>query len=217
MKIQAVLFDLDGTVLDTIGDLTDSLNGALEEFSLPPHSEKEVESLVGNGIRNLVKRAAPDRSKEELEQVYQSFMKRYRKHLTDRTRPYRGIEVLLKKLKQQGYKLGVISNKKEELVQRLCETFYPNLFDLVMGETEGIPRKPDKAMMVYALQQMEISREEVIYIGDSETDREAAMNAQIPCVLVAWGFRKRPAIDKMKSEYTVDTPEEIAELLKQLE
>lgn len=192
MKYKLVIFDLDGTILDTLDDLTDSLNNCLAKSKLPLRTKTEVESFLGNGIRRLVQCGVPEGTKKDItETVYHDFLQYYQAHCEDKTRPYDGILELLKLLRTNGFKTAVVSNKADAAVQKLCEKFFNGLFDVAIGERENVRKKPEPDSVNEVLKQLKVSCNDAVYIGDSEVDIQTAKNANMHCITVEWGFRKR--------------------------
>lgn len=210
-----LIFDLDGTILNTLDDLAASTNYALEQNSMPKRSLEEVRAFVGNGIRKLIERAVPGGSSEaEKKAVLESFTTHYKAHSADKTRPYKGIPEVLAQLKIQGFQLAVVSNKADFAVQSLCETYFPGTFTFVVGEREGIRRKPAPDSIYEVLEQLNIPKEEAVYIGDSDVDAETAKNAGIDLIAVTWGFRDREVLEAMGAKVFAQTPKEILAVLQ---
>lgn len=194
-KYKAVIFDLDGTILNTIADLTDAINDALQKNGFQTYSIFEIQQLVGNGISKLIERSVPSGTDAfKIEQVHKDFTAYYSLHCADKTKPYNGIEQLLIQLKKEHYQTAVISNKANYAVQILCAKYFPTLFDVVTGECTGIPKKPDTKMLDITLQKLQCSRSEIIYVGDSEVDLKMAQNAGVICISVDWGFRDKSCL-----------------------
>lgn len=215
--IQAVLFDLDGTLLDTIEDLTDSLNHVLADHALPVHSVETVKRYVGNGIPKLLERAvSEDTPREETQEMYRQFLQYYRAHCQDKTRPYPGIPALLEGLDRQGFRLAVLSNKADAMTQALIARFFPGRFAFVLGATEGRRLKPDRAMVDAALDALSLSPRQAVYVGDSQVDVQTARNAGMACVSVTWGFRSRQALLEAGACLLADRPEEVPGCLARL-
>lgn len=190
MSDRTIVFDLDGTVLNTLEDLADAVNYALAQNGYPLRTVDEVRRFIGNGIRTLIERAVPaNTSKECTDRVYDVFLRQYREHCADKTRPYEGIIELLHRLRAEGYQLAVVSNKADAAVCRLCQNYFDGLFDRVVGEREGIRRKPAPDSVLAVLSELGASPDRAVYIGDSDVDIETARNAGMPCIGVAWGFR----------------------------
>ena len=210
MKYEAYIFDMDGTILDTIEDLTVTTNYAMEKMGYPLHTVDEVKWFVGNGIINLIKRAVPEgTSDENIQKTFEVFMEHYREHCNDKTGPYPGIMELLSELKKAGKKLAVVSNKADVPVKILADEVFPGIFDIAIGEKEGINKKPARDMVDVAIEFLGCERKNAVYIGDTDVDYNTARNSELDCILVAWGFRGREFIEKYDAEYYVNSPEEI--------
>ena len=190
MRYKAVLFDMDGTVLDTLGDLTNAVNHSLSVFSMPEHSRIEVANFLGNGARYLIEHAVPAGTDPALtEKVLAYYSPWYNTHCAILTAPYPGIVPMMEALKQAGVKQAVISNKQDCAVKPLAAQHFPGLLDFAVGESATVRRKPNPDAVLAALKEMGVSREEAIYVGDTEVDIETAKNAQLDCAVVSWGFR----------------------------
>ena len=223
MSARTAIFDLDGTLLDTLEDLYLSVNHALRWAGLPERTMDEVRLFVGNGIRLLVQRSigvgreggveAVD--PEQLEAVLAEFSQDYAEHCTDHTAPYPGVPEMLARVRAGGVAIGVVSNKADFAVQELVAQQFPDTFDCVMGENEaaGIRKKPAPDMITAALNQIGHGREGLIYVGDSEVDLETAANVDCPCVICTWGFRDRNFLIERGATILVDTPDELGDLL----
>ncbi len=191
MTYKAVIFDLDGTQLDTLDDLRDALNYALAAHGFPLRSLDEVRGFVGNGNWKLVQRGVPKGTDEETARaVFETFIPRYQAHSMDKTRPYDGVGETLDALKAAGIKMAIATNKVHSAAAPLCQNFFPQV-DLVVGAQEGLANKPAPDMLRYALEHLDVPAAEAVYVGDTEVDIETARNAGLPCVCVAWGFRSR--------------------------
>lgn len=213
-KYKLVIFDLDGTVLNTLDDLTYSVAYALSKAGYPTRTKEEVRSFVGNGIHKLIERAVPSNTSEEsIELVYNIFKQHYELHCTDNTAPYDGITELLKKLRKCDLKTAVISNKADFAVKKLCDKYFPELFELTVGERTGIAKKPSPDSVNEALRTLKIPHEATIYVGDSEVDILTAKNAGIACISVSWGFKDKQFLIDNGATRIADDAEALAELL----
>ncbi|MBR1661531.1 MAG: HAD-IIIA family hydrolase [Acidaminococcaceae bacterium] len=213
-KYKAIIFDLDGTLLDTLKDLQEGTNYALRVNGMPERTLDEIRRFVGSGARKLIERVIPGCEKEGVyEKVMGDFAFYYKEHCKDNTAPYPGIMELLKELKRRGYALGVVSNKPDFAVQELIPEYFPDIFSSVTGERQGVAKKPAPDLIWEAMKKLNASKEESVYIGDSEVDIEAAKNAGLPCISVAWGFKGRDFLEEHDAEMIVDAPEEILELV----
>lgn len=214
MKCELAIFDLDGTLLNTLDDLADSVNHALGLSGFPEREVREVKGFVGNGIRKLIERSVPEDATEgQKEKVYRDFTEYYRIHCADKTAAYGGVCELLKRLRAGGVQTAVVSNKADYAVQELCGKFFGGLLDLAVGERDGISKKPAPDMVDLVLQRQGISRERAVYIGDSEVDLATAANAGLTCILVGWGFRDVGFLKELGAEIVVSTAEELEALL----
>lgn len=212
MKYDSVIFDLDGTLLDTLGDLCDSINFALGSMSMPERSLDEVRAFVGNGVRNLAMRAAPegtdDRAVDELLAI---FKEHYSVHGNEKTKPYDGVIPLLTRLKELGIPTAVVSNKIDSAVQTLVAEHFNGLIDVAIGELLGVKRKPAPDTVLLAMDRLGAVCP--LYVGDSEVDVETARNAGLDGVFVTWGFRSEQQLRQAGAQYTVGAAEELSRRL----
>jgi len=210
MKYKAVLFDMDGTVLDTLEDLKSAVNRTLAEFHMPQLSLEQVRCYVGNGARRLIEQAVPAGSSDEtVDKVLSWFKAYYERHCLIATGPYAGIIPLMERLKAQGIKMAVVSNKPDEAVKELAERFFPGLLELAAGQKDSVPRKPAPDMVELAMAQMGVSKAESVYVGDSEVDVLTAANAGLDCICVTWGFRTVAELEAAGAKTLVHTMEEL--------
>lgn len=233
------IFDLDGTILNTLDDLAASVNYALAQNNLPPRTTEEVRQFVGNGIRNLLTRSVcaakglgviegasvfPDFPSDAtpsekdafsvlIDDVHAAFTAHYKIHCADKTRPYAGIPELLQNLRAEGVKLTVVSNKADYGVQELCAKYFPGLFDFALGEREGIKRKPEPDSIFFVMKQFGVDKAQTVYIGDSDVDIQTARNAGIDCISVTWGFRSKEFLQEHGASVIADSPDAV---LKQI-
>ena len=214
MKYELIVFDMDGTILDTLEDLKNSTNHTLRLHHMPERTLGEIRSFVGNGIRKLIERAVVEGTSEhKIYEIQGDFMEHYGIHCADSTRPYDGVIDLIRELRNRGYKTAVVSNKADAAVQDLCIQYFPNLFDLAIGEKPEIAKKPAPDMVNLALDQLQVSRENAVYIGDSDVDVATARNSNLDMIAVDWGFRTREFLLEQGAETIVSRPEEILELV----
>lgn len=214
MKYDAVLFDLDGTVLDTVEDIASSLNRALENHGFARISTAQAESFLGNGTRRLVELALPESCPESVkEDVIEEYRGLYDRFCHEKTRPYRGMVELIKALKAAGVKTAIVSNKPDSMVQTLATVYYPGVPDVVLGERDGLARKPAPDMVQFALKAIGAEAGRSIYVGDTEVDILTARNAGLGCISVPWGFRSREQLEKAGADPIADTVEELARYL----
>ena len=201
-----ILFDLDGTLLNTLEDLVDATNYALAAFGHPPRTLKEVRRFIGNGAENQIRLSLPDDNKEDLQQVLTVYKPYYTEHCQIKTKPYDGVLSALKTLGEK-YPVAIVSNKPDAAVKALCADYFPGIYAL--GEAAGCPRKPAADMVFKAMK--EIGVERCVYVGDSEVDVLTAKNAGVPCVCVLWGFRDQEDMEAVGGEYFCETPAEMEE------
>lgn len=214
MKYHAVLFDLDGTLLDTLEDLTDSTNFALAANGFPRRTLDEVRQFVGNGVAKLMERAVPDGTPSELTgQCLIDFKAHYLTNMQHKTAPYSGIPELLQELRDHGRPIAVVSNKFDGAVKGLCRDYFGDLLPVAIGEMEGLRKKPAPDLVVKCLDALGVKPESAVYVGDSEVDIQTAANASLPCLSVSWGFRDRAFLDAHRASVIVDTPAELLSVL----
>lgn len=214
MKYRLAIFDLDGTILNTLDDLADSTNAALRMNSLPERTVDEVRRFVGNGIHLLIERAVPSGSSKELiEKVFEDFKAYYGAHCSVNTAPYDGIEKLFDSLHAAGVKIAVVSNKADFAVQELCKRYFPGRLDFAVGERENVRRKPAPDSAFESMKALGIPAAESVYIGDSDVDIETARNAGIPCLSVTWGFRDVDFLNAHGASRLVSEPDEILKFI----
>lgn len=214
MKPELVIFDMDGTILDTLEDLKESLNAALAANGFPKRTLEETRRFVGNGIAKLMERAVPvGTSPEVTAKVLADFKVLYAAHCADHTRPYAGVPELLADLRAAGVLTAVVSNKADFAVQILARDYFPGLFDCVLGEKEGIAKKPAPDMVNAVLHTLNIAPAAARYVGDSEVDVETARNSGIAGVFVTWGFRPVETLREAGATVLADTPAELSERL----
>ncbi len=191
-SFHTAIFDLDGTLLDTLDDLAAAVNHALTAHGYPPRTREEVRLFVGNGVRVLMSRATPGgENNPEFLQILADFRAYYETHTTCYTRPYPGLKELLATLLTAGVRVAVVSNKFDAAVRTLCDRFFGNLVALTVGEGASLPKKPAPDMLLHAIALLGVPGEGCVYIGDSEVDLQTARNAGLPCISVSWGFRTR--------------------------
>lgn len=212
-----VIFDLDGTLLDTLGDLHASVNHALGEVGLPLRSRDEVRRFVGNGIRLLMERAVPEGTPDELtDAAFEAFKTHYSAHCRDTTAPYPGIRELLAELKAAGLRLGVVSNKADAPVNELIGHYFPGVFGAVIGERPGVRRKPAPDAVLTALETLGAQTDDCVYVGDSDVDAQTAQNAGVPCILVSWGFKDRAFLETLGAYAIADSAPDVRWLVEKL-
>ena len=216
MKKKIIIFDLDGTLLNTLDDLTDSTNYVLEHFGYPQRTKDEIRNFVGNGVSKLIERAIPNGNKNEsFEDCINMFKNIYPQNMYNKTAPYDGIVEMLKTLKSKNYIIAVVSNKFDLAVKELCDKFFPDLIDYCAGENEagGIRKKPAPDTVVKVLKNFGLAKEDAVYAGDSEVDIQTAHNAEMPCISVTWGFKDRKFLTDNGAKIIISEPDEIYKYL----
>ena len=204
------IFDLDGTLLNTLGDLAASTNYALRQYGMPEHTIDDVRRFVGNGVGKLIERAIPEGlANPQYEDVLATFRKHYMLHSLDTTAPYPGIESLLHSLRSHGCNVAVVSNKFYNATVELCRHFFADTVEVAIGERENIRRKPAPDTVFEAMRQLGVSGEDTVYVGDSDVDVATARNSGIPGISVLWGFRDRDFLIEHGATTFVNTPEDI--------
>ena len=215
--LQAFIFDLDGTLLDTLGDLAASVNYALKACGMPQHSIDDVRRFVGNGVRLLMERAVPDgAANPRFEEAFTTFRQHYLEHSLDTTRPYDGIMEMLQALRSRGFRTAVVSNKFYAATQELCQHFFADSIEVAIGEheAEGIRKKPAPDTVNEALRQLGVSREHAVYVGDSDVDIATAAASGMPCISVLWGFRDREFLLVHGATQFISHPSELLTLFE---
>lgn len=211
MKYRLMIFDLDGTLLNTLEDLADSVNYVLWKHGFPERTTEEVRSFVGDGIHKLIERSVPEGTAPFMvEECFKDFTPYYKVHCADKTKPYEGITALLQRLRASGVKTAVVSNKADYAAKELCARYFPDMFDEVVGERVGIHRKPAPDSVNEVIRLLGATKEETVYVGDSDVDVQTAENAGIDGVFVAWGFKGEAFLKEAGANVIVTRPEEIA-------
>ena len=209
-----VIFDLDGTLLNTLDDLTDSVNFALARQGFPVRTIDEVRRFVGNGIRLLMERAVPENiSDDEFDTCFKDFCDYYKAHMEDKTLPYEGINEMLESIKKQGFKTAIVTNKADFAAQDLCRRMFGDNIDVIVGSSENRPNKPAPDGVFYALECLKSDVQNAVFVGDSDVDILTAKNASLPSIGVLWGFRDREVIEKAGAKYIVSTVSELENTL----
>ena len=212
--INTVVFDMDGTVLDTLDDLTDAVNYVFNKFEIQTRSKEDFRKFFGNGIKYAMRCAvSPLTSDEVIDEMVPVFKEYYDKHCLDKTKPYDGILELMKSLKDKGYKMAIVSNKIDSAVKELNERFFSDYVEVAIGERPNIKRKPAADMVITALSELGSERGEAVYIGDSEVDLETARNSGIPCITALWGFRDKDFLIEKGAVTFANTPEDVISIL----
>ena len=207
-----LLFDLDGTLLDTLQDLTDSVNHTLQQYGCPTRTMDQIRSFVGNGVKNLIQCALPGKENDPpAEQVLEDYLIYYAAHNLDTTAPYKGIAQALEQLAE--YPMAIVSNKADRDVKPLCQRYFPGIY--ARGETPDCPRKPAPDMLLQTMERF--GCEKAIYIGDSEVDIRTAQNARIPCLSVTWGFRTQAQLEQWGARHLCHSPSQLPAMIRQLD
>ena len=209
-EFDTYIFDLDGTLLSTLNDLATSTNYALRWAGMPERTIEEIRMFVGNGVKLLMERAIPNGiNNPKFEETYAKFREHYLEHNLDTTSPYDGIPELLRELKRRGKKLAIVSNKFYAATQDLAKHFFPDTIKVAIGERETIRKKPAPDTVLEALRQLRASKEDAVYIGDSDVDIMTAKNCGLPCISVLWGFRDKDFLIQHGGTIFVNKPSEI--------
>ncbi|MDO5490713.1 MAG: HAD family hydrolase [Bacteroidaceae bacterium] len=210
-----VIFDLDGTLLDTIADLAAAANHALQKAGFPVYDTETIRTFVGNGISKLLERALPEgaRTAENVERLRTDFVPYYDAHNAEQSKPYPGVAALLLRLQERGMMLAVASNKYQAATEKLVAHYFPAIrFVKVMGQREGVPVKPDPTIVFDIMEAAGVGKEDVLYVGDSGVDMQTAHNAGVDAVAVSWGFRPRTELEAFRPLAIIDRAEELADL-----
>lgn len=212
---KAVIFDLDGTLLNTLGDLASSVNFALKSCGYPERTVNEIRAFIGNGVIKLMQRATPDGiGQEDFDRCFNLFRSYYLEHMFDTTKPYDGILPLLDSLKEAGIRTAVVSNKLHSGVVGLCRDFFGDRLTCAFGVLDESERKPSPANVFKAVKEMKVEAADCVYVGDSEVDVQTANNAGLDCIAVTWGYRDLDVLKKNHPKYILDSPEEILQAIK---
>ena len=210
MKYKVAIFDMDGTILNTLGDLADTMNYCLTSYQMPERSIDEIRNFVGDGIHKLVERAVQEETEPAIvEKIYVSFLEYYKDHCAIKTKPYAGIKKVIEQLRDNGVKPVVVSNKADYAVKILCEKYFKGLFDYSMGDKAGQRRKPYPDGINAVMEYFGAEPKEVVYIGDSEVDYQTAHNAGVDVITVGWGFRDEEYLLSIGARQVIHYPEEI--------
>lgn len=214
MRYDTVIFDLDGTLLNTLDDLAVSVNFAMESCGFPVRTLDEIRCFVGNGINILIRRAVPEGTQEEdIDKAFELFKQHYGNNCVVKTRPYDGIMDLLERLSEVRIKMAIVSNKVDFAVKELNNRFFKDYISVAVGECENVRRKPAPDSVNKALEQLGSVREKSLYVGDSDVDIATAENSGMDCISVSWGFRDRKYLKEKGASVIVDAPEKLAEYL----
>ena len=216
-KYETVVFDLDGTLLNTLEDLADATNYALRTMQMPERTIVEVRAFVGNGVRRLMELSVPGGfDNPKFEETFAVFKKYYGEHCNDKTRAYDGVVPVLRKLKEKGYALAIVSNKIDFAVKELNDLYFKGIVPVAIGEKEGIRRKPAPDTVYEALKELGKTKEEAVYVGDSDVDLETAKNSGMPCISVLWGFRDKEFLAEHGAERYAKTAEDVLRFVEEM-
>ncbi len=210
-----IIFDLDGTLLNTLEDLHACFNKAITKYGYPKRTLEEIKSFVGNGIKKAIERALPSNIEEsELNKIVNYFRSYYEEHMLERTKPYDGIIGMLEELKANNYKLAVVSNKYDAAVKELCKNYFGKYIDIAIGESKGVRKKPEIDGVMKAIKELNSSIDNSIYIGDSDVDIKTAKNVGIPCISVLWGFRDKDFLIQNGGKLFAEKPKDIIKIIE---
>lgn len=216
-KITTIIFDLDGTLLNTLGDLTAAVNYALSRSGYPLKSPEEVRMSVGNGVAKLMERVLPEGLENpDFEECLNTFRRFYSEHLQDQTVPYPEIPEVLSMLRTEGYELGIVSNKFDAAVKQLKEDYFPDTISVAIGEAAGVRRKPAPDCVYKAMEELNCTKEQAVYVGDSDVDVATAHNAGLDCIGVTWGFRDLRVLEQAGADWIIRNPGELPALLERI-
>lgn len=214
-KFNSVIFDLDGTLLNTLDDIADAANWACEQMSWPTHPIREYCHMIGNGIENLIRLAAPQngRTTELLRQALERFFAYYTVHRADKTGPYEGLPQVVDAIKASGVSVGVLTNKADSSAVPMMEQYYPGVFPVVQGSVPGLSLKPDPAPVYAAMERMGADREHTLFVGDTEVDIQTAKNSGLSSCGVLWGFRTRQELEGEGADFIACVPEDLLKIV----
>ena len=209
---KAILFDMDGTIMYTLDDLTESVNYSLEKLGYKKRSVDEVKSFVGDGIKKLMERALPE-NKEKLDEAYEIMLDYYHLHAMDKSRPYEGVLYVLNELKKKNLKIGIVTNKNQRAAEGIVEKYFSGIIDTVVGAKKFRKLKPDPEPMLIALKKLGVEREDVIFVGDSEVDIKTAKNSGVSFLGAAWGYKEESFLRENGADRIIENISEIFEYL----
>lgn len=208
-----VIFDMDGTLLNTLDDLTDSVNFVLDGHGFPKRTREEVRGFVGNGVARLVELSLPNGKGPDFDILLGEYVAHYKANMQNRTAPYPGILPLLKKLKEKGFKLAVVSNKFDKAVRDLAQKYFGSYISVAIGESDSIKKKPAPDSVFEALRHLRADPAAAVYVGDSEVDIQTAQNAGLLSIGVTWGFRDKSVLSAAGANHIIDTPQDLLDML----
>lgn len=216
-KRNTIIFDMDGTLLNTLDDIADSLNYSLEQCGYPTHTLDDIRKMIGGGASILIQRAAPKNlSEQNMDELKKVFLGHYFKNSNNKTDLYDGIRPLVSRLKEEGFQMGIVSNKGDKAVKELNEFYFQDQMAMALGERPDITRKPAPDALLLAIDMLGVTKEECIYVGDSEVDAQFSINAGVPCIVVTWGFRDREELLQVNPDAIVDTVDELYEQIHRM-
>lgn len=214
-NIQYIIFDMDGTLLNSLTDLQNTLNYCFRKYGFPERNYREVRSFVGNGLRKLIERAVPKGTTEDkIDEILVMFKEHYMVHCADFTAPYEGVMDMLSILKSAGYKMAIVSNKADEALKHLSSQFFGDYIDVSIGERAGMQKKPAPDLVYLAMKELGATTENTVYVGDSEVDYQTAVNSGLSCISVLWGFRDKELLEEYGANCFANTPEEVVKILE---
>ena len=217
MKFDTILFDLDGTLLNTLDDLADSVNAVMKKEGYALRTKDEIMAFIGDGVKMLMKRSLPQETcEEDIHRCLSQFREIYMKNMLNQTKPYDGILDLLRKLKSMGLKIGVVSNKLDEATKELCSLFFEGNVDAAIGDNHERKKKPAPDNVFEAMRQLHAVKDKTLYVGDSNVDMQTAQNAGLTCVGVTWGYRSREVLLEEGADYIIDRPDQLTGLIESL-
>ena len=217
MKFDTILFDLDGTLLNTLDDLANSVNAVMKKEGYTQRTREEIRAFIGDGVKMLMERSMPMGSDEkEIIRCLAQFREIYMKNMLNQTKPYEGILVLLKELRSMGMKIGVVSNKLDEATKELCKLFFEGYVDAAIGDNHERRKKPAPDNVFEALEQLNSRQDKTLYVGDSNVDMKTAKNAGLACVGVTWGYRSKEVLLSEGADYIIDEPNQLIGLIEKL-
>ena len=213
-NIKYIIFDMDGTLLDSLTDLQNTLNYCFRKVGFQERTYEEVRSFVGNGLKTLIERAVPaGTSMEKTEEILAMFKPHYMEHCTDFTAPYDGVKEMLKELKEAGYEMAIVSNKADEALKVLGKQFFGEYIDIAIGERAGMNKKPAPDLVYLAMEQLGAKAENTVYVGDSEVDYQTAINSGLKCISVLWGFRDKELLKEYGADCFAAIPEDVVKMI----
>lgn len=212
-----IIFDMDGTILNTLDDLAASVNYALRRMGWPARGKDEIRKALGNGVKVLIEKSVPpEAAAEEVLKCVAEFKAYYSKNMYVKTAPYPGIKELFEALKARGCRLAVVSNKFDSAVQELCDIYFKGVFEVAIGESPEVRKKPAPDSVFKALKELKADKKDAVYIGDSEVDYNTALNSGLPCICVTWGFRDVAELEKLGAKFFAQTPAQVLDLIETL-